>query len=134
MKGPNQSKIPLLPVEGKYAWSVTVGTKGQIVIPKEARELFNIRPGDSLLLLGDVERGIAIPPKETFEALTRAVFGGGPIPAGPGEFPSFPGAGQSGFPAGPGDLPSFPGAGQDGAIPAGMSEPSSISDKEQKED
>ena len=61
---------------GNYAWSVTVGSKGQIVIPKEARELFQIRPGDTLLLLGDTERGLAIPRKETFEVLTAAVFKG----------------------------------------------------------
>ena len=36
--------------EGKYAWTVTVGSKGQIVIPKEAREVFQIRPGDNLPL------------------------------------------------------------------------------------
>ena len=39
--------------EGKYAWTATVGEKGQIVIPKQARELFDIKPGDTLLLLGD---------------------------------------------------------------------------------
>lgn len=61
---------------GKFAWSVTVGTKGQIVIPKEARQLFQIRPGDTLLLLGDLERGLAIPRKETFERLTAKVFKG----------------------------------------------------------
>ena len=48
--------------EGKYAWTATVGEKGQIVIPKQARELFGIRPGDTLLLLGDEKRGIASPP------------------------------------------------------------------------
>lgn len=62
--------------DGKYAWSVTVGEKGQIVIPKQARELFGIRPGDTLVLLGDVERGIAIPPKDTFSGLAAMVFGG----------------------------------------------------------
>lgn len=60
--------------EGKYAWTATVGEKGQIVIPKQARELFGIRPGDTLLLLGDVERGIAIPPKEAFAELFGAAF------------------------------------------------------------
>jgi len=50
--------------EGKYAWTATVGEKGQIVIPKQARELFGIKSGDTLLLLGDIERGIAILPKE----------------------------------------------------------------------
>jgi len=62
--------------EGKYAWTVTVGTKGQIVIPKEARELFGISPGDNLILLGDVEQGIAIPPVKSFDELFRQIFGG----------------------------------------------------------
>ena len=60
----------------KYAWSVTVGSKGQIVIPKEAREAFHIQPGDTLLLLGDMDRGLAIPRKETFDALAAKVFRG----------------------------------------------------------
>ncbi len=42
--------------EGKYAWTVTVGEKGQIVIPKKARELFDIKPGDTLMVLADVEK------------------------------------------------------------------------------
>lgn len=60
--------------EGKYAWTVKVGEKGQFVIPKEARELFGIKPGDTLILLGDVQRGIAIPPKETFHELYESIF------------------------------------------------------------
>ena len=60
--------------EGKYAWTATVGEKGQIVIPKQARELFHIRPGDTLLLLGDIDRGIAIPPKEQLQAIQESVF------------------------------------------------------------
>ena len=60
--------------KGKYAWSVTVGEKGQIVIPKQAREIFDIRPGDSLLLLGDVKRGIAIPPKSMLLEVNRVIF------------------------------------------------------------
>ncbi|MDE7010067.1 MAG: AbrB/MazE/SpoVT family DNA-binding domain-containing protein [Oscillospiraceae bacterium] len=59
---------------GKYAWTVTVGEKGQIVIPKQARELFGIRPGDNLILLGDEKRGLAIPPKAAFDQLAAAVF------------------------------------------------------------
>ena len=62
--------------EGKYAWTATVGTKGQIVIPREARELFDIQPGDTLILLGDREKGIAIPPKQSFAAWYTHVFGG----------------------------------------------------------
>ena len=60
--------------EGKYAWTATVGEKGQIVIPKQARELFGIKPGDTLLLLGDETRGIAIPPKDTFSELFQMMF------------------------------------------------------------
>ncbi len=72
---------PLPPLPGKYAWIATVGAKGQIVIPKEARELFDIKPGDSLLLLGDVDRGIAIPPKgAALSVLHAAVFSPDGVP------------------------------------------------------
>lgn len=59
---------------GKYAWTVTVGEKGQIVIPKQARELFDIKPGDQLILMGDVKRGLAIPPKSQFAGLFAHIF------------------------------------------------------------
>ncbi len=58
----------------KFAWSVTVGEKGQIVIPKKAREIFDINPGDTLVILGDEKRGIAIPPKTMFKNFAAAVF------------------------------------------------------------
>ena len=61
-------------LNGKYAWTATVGEKGQIVIPKQAREIFGIKPGDTLLLFGDVNRGIAIPPKETLASCMNIVF------------------------------------------------------------
>lgn len=60
--------------KGKYAWSATVGEKGQIVIPKQAREIFDINPGDVLVLLGDEKRGIAIPPKKMFSKFMNAIF------------------------------------------------------------
>lgn len=60
--------------EGKYAWTVTVGEKGQIVIPKQAREVFGIAPGDTLVILGDEKRGLAIPPKNAFAQFAAAVF------------------------------------------------------------
>ena len=60
--------------KGKYAWTATVGEKGQIVIPKQAREVFNIKSGDTILLLGDEKRGIAIPPKGAFAHLMEAAF------------------------------------------------------------
>lgn len=62
------------PPKGKYIWTATVGEKGQIVIPKQARELFGIKPGDVLFLLGDEKRGIAIPPKDTFKDLFDIAF------------------------------------------------------------
>lgn len=49
-------KIP----RDKFISTVRVGDKGQIVIPKEVREMFEIEPGDNLMLLADQERGIAI--------------------------------------------------------------------------
>ena len=60
--------------KGKYAWTVTVGEKGQIVIPKQAREVFDIKPGDTLILLGDEKRGVAIPPKSMFASVMSKVF------------------------------------------------------------
>lgn len=47
-------------MENKYLWTAKVTSKGQIVIPKEAREIFNISEGDTLILFGDKSKGIAI--------------------------------------------------------------------------
>ena len=63
--------------KGKHAWCVKIGEKGQFVIPKEARDLFGIHPGDTILLLGDEKKGLAIPPKETFAKLAELIFDGG---------------------------------------------------------
>lgn len=60
--------------KGKYAWTVTVGEKGQIVIPKQARDVFEINPGDTLIILGDEKKGLAIPPKSAFAQFASAVF------------------------------------------------------------
>ena len=56
---------------GRHAWTVTVGT-----IPKEARDLFHIQPGDTLLYLADEAQGMAIPPKADFARLFDLIFGG----------------------------------------------------------
>ena len=60
--------------KSKFAWTVTVGEKGQIVIPKQAREVFGIQPGDTLMMLGDIKRGLAIPPKSMFDKFSHTVF------------------------------------------------------------
>lgn len=50
-----------VPPRGKYAFGVvTVGDKGQMVIPAKARKVFDIKAGDKILVLGDEERGIAL--------------------------------------------------------------------------
>ena len=53
--------------KGKHIFgTVKVGEKGQIVIPKDAREIFNIQPGDSLVVLGDEATGLAIIKNDVF--------------------------------------------------------------------
>lgn len=52
--------------EGKFIATVKVGEKGQIVIPKGARDMFQIKPGDTLLLLADINQGIAIVRNDIF--------------------------------------------------------------------
>lgn len=66
--------------KGQFAWAVKVGEKGQFVIPKEAREIFDIHPGDTLILLGDKKRGIAIPPKNVFAKYAAAIFSDSLLP------------------------------------------------------
>ncbi len=63
--------------KGKYAWTIKIGEKGQFVIPKEARDIFHINPGDTLILLGDEKQGLAIPPKDTIANLLATIFSGG---------------------------------------------------------
>ena len=58
----------------KYAWMVKIGEKGQFVIPKEARELFDLQPGCEILVLGDAERGIAILPREKQQSYIARIF------------------------------------------------------------
>ncbi len=60
--------------DGKYAWMVKIGEKGQFVIPKEARELFDLQPGDEILVLGDTQRGIAILPKAKQQDYVKHIF------------------------------------------------------------
>ena len=51
-----------------------VGDRGQIVIPKEAREFFGIEPGDTLLILGKHETGLIVTKPETLNDLANQIF------------------------------------------------------------
>lgn len=51
-----------------------VGDRGQIVIPKEARELFNIQPGDTLLILGEENKGLIVSRPEFLRDLADEIF------------------------------------------------------------
>ena len=62
--------------DGKYIFGVVkVGDKGQIVIPKDARQVYGIKPGDALIMLGD-ERGIALLKTEIFQNVIDQAMGG----------------------------------------------------------
>ena len=62
--------------EGKYIFGVVkVGDKGQVVIPKDARKVYDIKPGDSLMLLGD-QNGMALLKTEIFQSLIDQAMGG----------------------------------------------------------
>lgn len=51
-----------------------VGDRGQIVIPKEARELFHIRPGDTLLILGEEQSGLIVSKPEVLDNIAKELF------------------------------------------------------------
>lgn len=62
-----------IPPRGKYVFGlVSVGDKGQIVIPVKARKVFGIKPGDQLLVLGDEGRGLALMKQEDLLNLLEA--------------------------------------------------------------
>lgn len=62
--------------DDKFMSMVRIGPKGQIVIPKEVREMFGLEPGDSLVLLADKQRGIALQKSSVYERIINAVFDG----------------------------------------------------------
>ena len=60
----------------RFIVSVKVGEKGQIIVPKEAREMFNIQPGDTLMVLGDKERGLALMKSDAvYDLMSKGVMG-----------------------------------------------------------
>ena len=63
--------------KGKYLFGICkVGEKGQIVIPKEARTVFDIKPGDNVIMLGDIKKGLAIVKADIFSALADDIISG----------------------------------------------------------
>lgn len=60
--------------ERYFMASVKIGPKGQIVIPKEAREMFGVEPGDILVLLADKKRGIAMQTPDTLQPFLKVAF------------------------------------------------------------
>ena len=63
-------------MKDKYIFgTVKVGERGQIVIPKEARKLFKIKPGDLLLVAGDLNKGIAITKIEGMKKYALKILG-----------------------------------------------------------
>lgn len=63
-------KVP----KGKFISTVTIGEKGQIVIPKAAREMFNLEPGDTIVLLADKKRGIALVQNDRMMSIAESVM------------------------------------------------------------
>ena len=55
--------------EDRFIVSVKVGPKGQITIPSAVRKMFNIKEGDTLMVMGDKERGIALIKDDVFYQL-----------------------------------------------------------------
>lgn len=60
--------------KGKFIWTTKVSNKGQIVIPKQAREEFNIKEGDTLIMFGDKEKGIALARYDDYLKFAEAIF------------------------------------------------------------
>lgn len=63
-------KVP----KGRFISTVTIGEKGQIVIPKAAREMFGLEPGDTIVLLADKKRGIALVQNDRMMSIAESVM------------------------------------------------------------
>lgn len=72
---PAMERMVLMEVpKGKHAWMIKIGERGQFVIPKEAREMFGFRPGQTILVLADEKKGLAIPTKADCERIFSQVI------------------------------------------------------------
>lgn len=72
----HKNQIIMVANNGKFIFGVVkVGERGQVVIPKEAREQYNIKAGDTLMVLGD-DKGIAMLKTEVFQSIINQALGG----------------------------------------------------------
>ena len=71
--------------ERYFMSSVKIGPKGQIVIPKEVRDMFGLSPGDTLVLLADRKKGIALQTADKLNPLLRKTFAALPEEGDEGE-------------------------------------------------
>ncbi len=61
-------------MQDKYMCPVKVGPKGQVVIPKEIRDMFDIKPGDTLVMLADKKHGIALERYNVLAKIADEIF------------------------------------------------------------
>ena len=60
--------------QDKFIWTTKITSKGQIVIPKQARDVFGFKDGDTLILLGDKSKGIAIAKYDDYLKFAEEIF------------------------------------------------------------
>ena len=71
---PDKNLNVSVPPEGKHLFGVvTIGEKGQIVIPAKARKIFNLKAGDQLVVLGDETQGLALMKTEGFLSIAEII-------------------------------------------------------------
>ena len=110
----------MLELDGKYIFgSAKVGEKGQIVIPKDARDTFGIKPGDSVMVVGDAKSGLALITDKTLAAMFSGIFSGAIPTPPPGAAPMTPPQGFA--PQGVDGVPAMPqGFPPQGVAPQGV--------------
>ena len=110
----------MLELDGKYIFgSAKVGEKGQIVIPKDARDTFGIKPGDSVMVVGDAKSGLALITDKTLAAMFSGIFSGAIPTPPPGAAPMTPPQGFA--PQGVDGVPAMPqGFSSQGVAPLGV--------------
>lgn len=60
--------------QDKFIWTTKITSKGQIVLPKQARDVFGFKEGDTLILLGDLSKGIAIAKYDDYLRFAEEIF------------------------------------------------------------